>query len=92
MFKSDTPALNESERDRFETAFYRFLELNDPPTDEAAWLECVVEADGERLVAQFWDPDVALRFEDYLNTFKLSAGGRSAAWRPEHVFAMRGRA
>jgi hypothetical protein len=92
MFKFDTPASSESERERFETAFYRFLKLNDPPTDEAAWLESVVEADGERLVAQFWCPDVALRFEEFLSTFKLSGGGRSATWRSEHAFGMRGRA
>jgi hypothetical protein len=89
MSKFGTSATSERERERFQTAFYRFLELNDPPTDEAAWLESIVEQDGEHLVAQFWCPDVALRFEEYLATFKLSGGAPPAHWPPQQTFGMR---
>ncbi len=89
MFEFDTTGSGGRDRERFQTAFYSFLELNAPPTDEAAWLESVVEADGEHLVAQFWCPDVARRFEEYLSTFKLSGAGPAAQWRSEHHFGSR---
>jgi hypothetical protein len=65
MFRIETPPLARHEAERFKTAFYRFLETNPPPMEEAAWLEVRAVDGGERHAALLWSQDAADAFEAY---------------------------
>lgn len=65
MFRIETPPMACHEAERFKSAFYRFLESNPPPMEEAAWLEVRSVDGGERHAAQFWSQDAADAFTVY---------------------------
>lgn len=65
MFRIETPPLARHEAERFKAAFYRFLETNPPPMEEAAWLEVRAVDGGERHAALLWSQDAVDAFEAY---------------------------
>lgn len=65
MFRFETPPLTTSDAERFKAAFYRFLESNPPPMDEAAWLEVRSVDGGEQHAALFWSQDAIDAFRAY---------------------------
>lgn len=73
MFRFETPPLATHDAEQFKTAFYRFLEANPPPVEEAAWLEVRMVDGGECHAAQLWS-------QEAVDSFKLYAG-RAAADR-----------
>jgi hypothetical protein len=70
MFRIETASLREREAERFKTAFYRFLETNPPPRDEAAWLEAQVVEGEERQTALLWSQEAADAFRTYAANFQ----------------------
>ena len=70
MFRIETASLREREAERFKTAFYRFLETNPPPQDEAAWLEAQVVEGQERQIALLWSQEAADSFRTYAANFQ----------------------
>jgi hypothetical protein len=65
MFRFETPPLANPDAERFKAAFYRFLESNPPPMDEAAWLEVRSVEGGEQHAALFWSQDAIDAFRAY---------------------------
>ena len=65
MFRIETAALGVRDAEHFKTAFYRFLETNPPPIEEAAWLEVRAVDGGERHAALLWSQDAADAFKAY---------------------------
>ena len=65
MFRIETPPMACHEAERFKSAFYRFLESNPPPMEEAAWLEVQSVDGGERHAALFWSQDAVDAFRIY---------------------------
>lgn len=65
MFRIETTALADRDAEQFKTAFYRFLETNPPPIEEAAWLEVSAVEGGERHAALLWSQEAADAFELY---------------------------
>lgn len=66
MFRFETPPLTRLEAERFKAAFYRFLETNAPPMEEAAWLEVRAAEGGERHAAQLWSQDAVDAFRAHM--------------------------
>jgi hypothetical protein len=71
MFRFDTPPLAKPEAERFQAAFYRFLEANPPPIEEAAWLEVRSDGGGERHAAQLWSQDAVDAFRAYAASMRV---------------------
>ncbi len=65
MFRIETTALAARDAEQFKTAFYRFLETNPPPLEEAAWLEVRSVDGGERHSALLWSQEAADAFRVY---------------------------
>ena len=65
MFRIETPPLAGREAEQFKTAFYRFLETNPPPMEEAAWLEVRAVDGGERHAALLWSQEAVDAFRAY---------------------------
>lgn len=70
MFRIETETLRGREAERFKTAFYRFIETNPPPADEAAWLEAQVVEGEERQAALLWSQEAADAFRTYAARFQ----------------------
>lgn len=71
MFGNGTVVSDGHDAERFKTAFYRFLEANPPPIDEAAWLEGRLAGETEPPVAILWSQEAANAFRSYLAAYKL---------------------
>ena len=79
MFRIETPPLARQEAETFKRAFYRFLESNPPPMEEAAWLEVRSVDGGERHAALLWSSEAADAFRAY------AAGMRAENHRPMRI-------
>ena len=69
MFGYETVVAEGDDRERFVTAFYRFLEKNPSAADNAAWLK--PGHHGEGPAAVFWSNEAAEQFRVFLGAFKL---------------------
>ncbi len=72
MYESETVVAECDDAKRFRAAFYRFIELNPPPKEEAAWLKWV--APGMPPAAVLWSRQAAEDFRTFLIAFKKSNG------------------
>lgn len=79
MFRIETPPLARQEAEHFKAVFYRFLETNPPPMEEAAWLEVRSVDGGERHAALLWSQDAVDAFHAY------AAGMRGDSRRPMRI-------
>lgn len=71
MFRNGTVVSDGHDAECFKTAFYRFLETNPPPIDEAAWLESRMGGKNEPPIAIMWSQEAAEAFRCYLAIYTL---------------------
>jgi hypothetical protein len=71
------------EAERLTTAFYRYLELKKPPSEDAAFCETEVLGEFERRKIELWSTDAAEDFGRYLATFTVPPpAGLPRRWGP----------